>query len=79
MLCDVVEGRAVLIGPEGDEVITLNRVGSLVWDWLATPATADQLTDQLLGRVPGLDRATAARDVGSFLGELHSARLAAED
>ena len=76
VLSDVVDGRAVLIGPGGQEVITLNGVGSAVWDWLATPSTAEELAGKVVDRFADVDQATASRDVSAFLHELAEAGLA---
>ena len=79
MLSDVVDGRAVLIGPGGREVVTLNKVGSVVWDWLSGPRSETELVDLVVERFAGVDRPAAANDVAAFLAELASAGLAIHD
>ena len=78
VLSDVVDGRAVLIGRGGQEVITLNQVGSLVWEWMDTPRTDQDLAAMLAQRFSGLSETTAGKDVGAFLAELVAAGLVVE-
>jgi hypothetical protein len=79
VLSDVVDGRAVLIGPGGQEVISLNRVGSLVWDWLDRPRSDAELVDLVVEQFPAVERPAATKDVAAFLAELAGAGLAARD
>jgi hypothetical protein len=75
VLCEVLEGKAVLVTPAGNEVLTLNRVGTLVWDALGEPRDADQVVEQLAGEFPDAPRARIAADVDAFLTELEVAGL----
>jgi hypothetical protein len=43
ILHQVVDGRAMLISPAGDEVLTLNGTGSAVWDALADGGDVESL------------------------------------
>jgi hypothetical protein len=79
VLSDVVDGRAVLIGPDGREVITLNKVGSDLWDWLVRPQSDAELVDRVVEQFDGVDPVTAAKDVGAFLAQLEEAGLAVQD
>jgi len=75
---ETVEGQAVLIAPEGDEIITLNSVGTLVWDALATARDVDSLTDHLLTQFVDVERDELQGDVVAFLGELRESGLIEE-
>ena len=75
---ETVEGQAVLIAPEGDEIITLNPVGTLVWDALATARDVDSLTDHLLTQFVNVERDELQGDVVAFLGELRDSGLIEE-
>ena len=72
---EVVDGRAVLVDPSGMQLITLNEVGSLVWEALAEPGDARSLTDALRGRFADVDESRIEADVSAFLDELRSAGL----
>jgi hypothetical protein len=75
---ETVDGQAVLIAPEGDEIITLNPVGTLVWDALVTARDVDGLTDHLLAQLVDVERDELHGDVVAFLGELRDSGLIEE-
>jgi hypothetical protein len=72
---EVVDGRAVLVDPEGRELLTLNHVGTVVWE--ASDGTKDeqQLIDVVSERFAEVDRSQIERDVHAFLAELRSSGL----
>jgi Coenzyme PQQ synthesis protein D (PqqD) len=72
---EVVDGKAMLVDPAGRKLITLNRVGTLVWEALDGTLDVDQLTDQLLPRFTDVSRDELARDVAAFVQELAAADL----
>lgn len=74
-LTETVEGRAIVVGPDGREVLTLNRTGTAVWEALADGATEAEIVDALARRFPTFDRHRLARDVRAFLAELRAAGL----
>ena len=48
---EAVDGRAMLVSPDGSELISLNTVGTMVWELLG-PAPALIATSALLGNYP---------------------------
>lgn len=75
VLHDMLDDRAVLVTADGKEVVTLNPVGSLVWQALQEPADVDALADALAGHFPDVDGAVLHRDVEAFVGSLLQAGL----
>jgi hypothetical protein len=67
---EVVDGRAILIGVDGSEIITLNPVGTIVWHALESETTASSIVDVVADAFPGHDRDEISRDVDQFLAEL---------
>jgi coenzyme PQQ synthesis protein D (PqqD) len=78
VVSEVVDGRALLVSTAGMELITLNAVGSIVWEGLAEPATRSALTDLVLERVTGATREQVESDVDAFLSELRAAGVVVE-
>ena len=72
---EVVDGQAVLVDPEGVELVTLNPVGTLVWQELDGRREAAELASALLGRLEGVTGPELERDVAEFLAELEMAAL----
>jgi hypothetical protein len=75
VLHQVVDGRAMLIPPTGNEVVVLNGTGSAVWDALADGGDVDSLTDTLQGAHPTVEPDAIRGDVTKFLAELEAAGL----
>jgi len=67
---EVLNGHAVLIDPGAVEMLTLNRVGTIVWEHLDAPRTREELVTALLRSVTGADEVQVASDVNTFLDEL---------
>jgi hypothetical protein len=72
---EVVEGRAVLLDPDGVELITLNEVGTLVWEELDGRRDAADLARALINRVDGVTLEELERDICTFLDEITEAHL----
>ena len=72
---DVVDGRAILIDPRGEELITLNPVGTMVWEALDGRRDADELAALLAQRLKGVDVGQAREDVTRFVADLHGLGL----
>ncbi len=72
---EVVDGRAVLVDGAGIELITLNPVGTLVWNALDGEQDAAALAESLAGRFEGVTRDQLETDIVEFLSELASSRL----
>ena len=72
---ELVDDKAVIVDPEGRELVTLNRVGTAVWEALDGERDEGSIVDELAGRFPGVARRQLEGDVNSFLAELDTARL----
>ena len=73
------EDRAVLLDPTGAELLTLNAVGTLVWQALDEAADPSSLADRLLPELQGVTAEELRRDIQSFLIELKDLGLVVED
>ena len=67
---EVVDGRAVLVPPSGQEIITLNVVGTLIWNALDTARDVESLTECLLDQLTDVEPDELTRDVRAFLRDL---------
>jgi len=67
---EIIEGRAVVIDPDGRELITLNEVGTLIWEHLDGERDVPALVDELLTEFDGVTREQFERDVRAYLDEL---------
>lgn len=67
---EVVDGQAVLIPPSGQEIITLNVVGTLIWNALDSPRDVEGLTQYLLDQLTNVERDELTRDLEAFLRDL---------
>jgi hypothetical protein len=76
VLEDTVDGAAVIIDPDGKQIIELNRIGSLVWSSIDGTRDVDALAGAVTERVGHTVPAEQIRsDVRSFLDELVSLGL----
>ena len=71
MIWEVTASRAVLLDSEGTTLITLNPVGTLVWD-VIDGQPLEELTDLLHPRLEGVTREQLEADVRVFLVELEA-------
>jgi Coenzyme PQQ synthesis protein D (PqqD) len=72
---EVVDDRAVLVDPEGVEIIVLNPVGTLVWQALDGTRDQAEVVAHVLTQVTGATEQEVDRDVTRFLAELDEAGL----
>lgn len=72
---EVVDDKAVIVDPAGAELLTLNRVGTVVWHALDGERDEAALVEQLAVRYPDVPRATLTTDLRKFLAELEGANL----
>jgi hypothetical protein len=72
---EVVEDKAVIVGPDGTELVTLNAVGTVVWECLDGEHDEAAITEKLAARFPAVERATLEADLRSFLAELRRLEL----
>lgn len=75
---DVVDGRAILVDPQGAELITLNPVGTMVWEALDGRRDVRELAEHLAGRLDHVDLEQARTDVTRFMDELRQLGLITE-
>ena len=78
VVSDTVEGKAVLVDPAGRELITLNAVGTLVWDALDGTRDAPELCRLIVERYPSMPAPQVEADVRTFLDELTTLGLLSE-
>ena len=78
VVSDVIEGKAVLVDAAGRELITLNSVGTIVWEALDGRRDVAGLCDVVAARYPSTPRTQVETDVGSFLAELSGLGLVSE-
>lgn len=72
---ETIDGRAVLVDVAGTELITLNPVGTLVWNALDGERDAAALADDLVGNFEDVTRGELERDIIDFLSELARSQL----
>lgn len=65
----------MVVRPDGSELLTLNRVGSVVWELLADGAEQGGLVDGVAARYPDVERERVASDVAAFVDQLRDAGL----
>ena len=67
---DELDGLAVLLDRNAVKMLTLNPVGTLVWELLDEDRTCAEVTALLLPKVRGVTAEQLEIDVASFLSEL---------
>jgi predicted thioredoxin/glutaredoxin len=67
---EVFDDLAVLVDPRTVEIVTLNRVGSLVWQELDRAKTVHELVGAILPTLAGTTADELERDIATFLHEL---------
>ena len=72
---EIIEGLAVVIDPEGRELVTLNEVGTLVWEHLDGERDVQALVEELWPGFDGVTRDEFERDVRAYLDELRDAGI----
>jgi hypothetical protein len=79
VMFEVSGDRAVLLSSAGDELITLNVVGTLVWIALDEPSTQADVVERLRHRFDLVPSDQLALDVERFFDELAAADLIVSD
>ena len=67
---EIIEARAVVIDPDGKELITLNEVGTLIWEHLDGERDVAALVDELVIEFDGVTREQFEHDLRAYLDEL---------
>lgn len=70
VLYEIVDAKAVLVHPDGSELLTLNGTGTLIWEALGDERDVEALADEVLSRTEGVTREQVTADVTAFLEEL---------
>lgn len=65
-----VDDRVMLLDRAGMEMVTLNPVGSVVWELLDEPKSVGDLVAALSTRFPEVGTERLTGDVEAFLGEM---------
>jgi hypothetical protein len=72
---EIAGNRAVLLAADGRELITLNPVGTIVWELLARPCDLGTLTQSLRDVFPEVSASTLEVDADRFLASLVASNL----
>jgi hypothetical protein len=78
VLYDLLGEQAVLIDAQGTEIITLNRLGTLVWQALDGEHDANGIVRQVTAMFEDIDPQRITQDVELFLDELNRLSLVVE-
>lgn len=70
-----VNGRIALYRSDMERALILNKTGSLLWKFLATPQSTHALIEYLKASFPTVTHQQAAHDVTTYLSELHQKTL----
>ena len=73
----VVDGQAVLVDSDGVELVTLNQVGTLVWEAFDGARGAPELAAALAGHFEGVTEDQLEHDIALFIDELRATSLIA--
>jgi hypothetical protein len=76
---DVIDGQAVVVDPDGTELVTLNPVGTMIWEELDGTRGPCELAADLAPRLEGVTVTELERDIAAFLAEIEAAGLVSED
>jgi Coenzyme PQQ synthesis protein D (PqqD) len=75
VLSEILDGRAMLVAPDGTELITLNPTGTAVWDALADAGEPSAIAARLHDTRTDVSLDVLEADVLAFLTELEEAAL----
>jgi hypothetical protein len=76
---DILDGHAVLVHPDAVEMLTLNTVGTLVWERLDGRLDARELAEALLPLLEGVTGEGLTADIAAFLAGLAEDDLVIEE
>jgi hypothetical protein len=79
VLSEVIGDKAALVNPEGTELLTLNPVGSIVWEALPEAGKVEELVACVTAACENVPAAQVAADVSGFLDELQRLGLIVAD
>lgn len=64
------EAESILFHPDTKQFVKLNRTTAVIWDRLASGATAEEVAESLCSTFRGVTREEATKDAGAALDEL---------
>jgi hypothetical protein len=70
----ITQDGAVLMNIKGGHMITLNPIGSIIWQQLSDGRSPEQIADRLASEF-GIPREQASADVNEFLEQLEAQHL----
>ena len=76
---EIADHRAVILNGPGDELITLNSVGTMLWLALEHPESITTLLAKLSDAHPGVAAARLGADLEHFVDEMMAAGLLVHD
>lgn len=71
-----LEDECILYHPGENRFLRLNRTASFVWSRLESPASAETIAGDLVGRFKGVERPDAIRDIAAVLDQMVSMSVA---
>lgn len=75
MISQELDGAAVLLSAAGDEMLTLNPVGTLVWRVLDRPRTVPEIVTEVRPMLAGAADVDLDGDVTAFVHDLETRDL----
>ena len=76
---EVLDGQAVILDEGGEAVITLNAVGTQVWEAIDGNRDVDAIVEHLAGMFTGISHSQLRADVEAFVAELRADKLVDDD
>ena len=64
---DEGEEGAVLYNPDTDKCVIINSVGSIIWRYLESPKSYDEIVSMVVDSFSGVDTAKAKEDLERFI------------
>ncbi|MFT7597842.1 MAG: hypothetical protein ACI8TP_000762 [Acidimicrobiales bacterium] len=62
-----IDDHTVVVDRNGEQMVTLNAVGGLIWELLATATPIETLINACSAAYPDVDQVAIAADVSSFV------------
>ena len=72
---EVVEDKAVIVDPAGTELLTLNTVGTIVWQSIDGEHDETAIVGELARQFPDMPSETLEADVRRFIADLEGMNL----
>ena len=69
-LANELDGEVIMMDPEDGNYYNLNRVGSVIWDFLEKPATLDDIVKKILSKFDTTEEA-CRKDAVDYIEKMH--------